>query len=95
MHWWISQVSCWRIIIEHWTNKQTEEIIVRDFKTLSSTLRLDMDFIKENVLSVIMDYKKEAREFDEEDMTLLIVRDCLHNYESYPFQQILNTALHY
>ena len=29
-----------------------------------------------------MDFKKEAREFDEEDMTLLIVRDCLHNYES-------------
>ena len=52
---------------------------VRDLKTLSSTLRLDIDFIKENVISVIMDIKKEAREFDEEDITSLIVRDCLNN----------------
>lgn len=68
---------------------------VRDLKTLSKTLRLDTDFIVEKVISVIMNFKKEAREFDEEDITLLLVRDCLHNYESYPFQQILNRTLHY
>ena len=35
-----------------------------------------------------MNFEKEAREFDEEDITLLLVRDCLHNYA--PFKQILN-----
>jgi hypothetical protein len=67
----------------------------RDLKTLSQTLRLDRDFIVDKVISVIMNYKKEAREFDEEDVTLLLVRDCLHNYESHPFQQILNRTLHF
>ena len=42
---------------------------VRDLITLSSTLRLDIDFIKDKVICVIIEFKKEAREFDEEDMT--------------------------
>ena len=42
-----------------------------------------IDYIK--VISVITDYKKEARKFDQ-DFILLIVRDCLHNFESYLFQ---------
>ena len=67
----------------------------RDLKTLSQTLRLDKDYIVDKIISVIMNFKKEAREFDEEDVTLLLVRDCLHNYESFTFQQILNRTLHY
>ena len=38
---------------------------MKELKTLSSTLRLVIYFIKENVISVLMDFKKETREFDK------------------------------
>ena len=68
---------------------------VKDLIMLKKHFNFEISFIVKNVLEIIMNYKREAREFDEEDVTLLLVRDCLHNSESYQFQQILNGTLNY
>ena len=75
--------------------KQRTNSFVRDMKLIVNTTGMEMDFVINNVVSMIKNFKAETREFDEEDITLLLVRDCLQNHESYHFQQILNMTLHY
>ena len=73
--------------------KQRTVSFVRDFKTLEQTLHQNLEFIVGNVIPIIKNFKKEAREFDEDDLTLVLVRDCLQNIESFQFIQILNLTL--
>ena len=66
---------------------------VRDIRGLIEYFNCDIQYLYTYVIEFIKDFKREAREMDEEDTTIMLVRDCLHNSESYEFIQILNRTL--
>ena len=66
---------------------------VRDMRVLIQNFNCEINYLYVNIIDFIKDFKREAREVDDEDITIMMVRDCLHNSESYEFIQILNQTL--
>ena len=66
---------------------------VRDMRALIQNFNCDINYLYIHIIDFIKDFKRESREVDEEDTTIMLVRDFLHNSESYEFIQILYRTL--
>ncbi len=77
------------LLIAPYRNKSTTKSFIKDFKCVCTSINLTEEYVSSNIHQVIIDFKKNSRDFELNTETELI-KTCLENSQDYNMITQLN-----